>query len=140
MTELPPAVAETIESSGRGNAPAGLVVDETVAPQSVRDASRVMKAAAHDGVTVGFAGSGTNLELGGLGRFDLGMVSSGLSEIIDYQPEDLVGKLTVLVANLAPRKMRFGVSEGMVLAAGPGGEDIYLLEPHAGAAPGMQVK
>ena len=57
-----------------------------------------------------------------------------------YQPADLVGKLTVMVANLAPRKMRFGVSEGMVLAAGPGGEDIYLLEPHAGATPGMQVK
>jgi methionyl-tRNA synthetase len=57
-----------------------------------------------------------------------------------YQPEDLVGKLTVVVANLAPRKMRFGVSEGMVLAAGPGGEDIFLLEPHVGAQPGMQVK
>ena len=57
-----------------------------------------------------------------------------------YQPEDLVGKLTVMVANLAPRKMRFGVSEGMVLAAGPGGENIYLLEPGAGAQPGMQVK
>ena len=57
-----------------------------------------------------------------------------------YQPEDLVGKLTVMVANLAPRKMRFGVSEGMVLAAGPGGKDIFLLEPHVGATPGMQVK
>ncbi|MDG2271174.1 MAG: methionine--tRNA ligase subunit beta, partial [Halioglobus sp.] len=57
-----------------------------------------------------------------------------------YQPEDLVGKLTVMVANLAPRKMRFGMSEGMVLAAGPGGKDIFLLEPHAGATPGMQVK
>ncbi len=57
-----------------------------------------------------------------------------------YRPEDLVGKMTVVVANLAPRKMRFGVSEGMVLAAGPGGEDIFLLEPHAGATPGMQVK
>ena len=57
-----------------------------------------------------------------------------------YQPDDLVGRLTVMVANLAPRKMRFGVSEGMVLAAGPGGANIYLLEPHAGAAPGMQVK
>ena len=57
-----------------------------------------------------------------------------------YNPEDLVGKLTVVVANLAPRKMRFGVSQGMVLAAGPGGEDIYLLEPHPGAKPGMQVK
>ena len=45
-----------------------------------------------------------------------------------------------MVANLAPRKMRFGVSEGMVLAAGPGGEELYLLEPHAGARPGMQVK
>ena len=45
-----------------------------------------------------------------------------------------------MVANLAARKMRFGVSEGMVLAAGPGGEELFLLEPHAGAKPGMQVK
>ncbi|MFT4613560.1 MAG: methionyl-tRNA synthetase, partial [Bacteroidia bacterium] len=57
-----------------------------------------------------------------------------------YKPEDLVGRLTIMVANLAPRKMRFGVSEGMVLAAGPGGEDIYLLSPDDGAHPGMQVK
>jgi methionyl-tRNA synthetase len=57
-----------------------------------------------------------------------------------YRPEDLEGKLTVMVANLAPRKMRFGVSEGMVLAAGPGGKDLYILEPHQGAQPGMRVK
>ncbi len=57
-----------------------------------------------------------------------------------YQPEDLVGKHTVMVANLAPRKMRFGVSEGMVLAAGPGGKDLWILEPHEGAQPGMRVK
>ncbi len=57
-----------------------------------------------------------------------------------YEPADLVGKLTVMVANLAPRKMRFGVSEGMVLAAGPGGTELFLLEPHKGAKPGMQVK
>ncbi|GAB5450735.1 MAG: methionine--tRNA ligase [Halioglobus sp.] len=57
-----------------------------------------------------------------------------------YRPEDLVGRLTVVVANLAPRKMRFGISEGMVLAAGPGGEEIFLLQPDAGATPGMQVK
>ena len=57
-----------------------------------------------------------------------------------YAPEDLVGKHTVMVANLAPRKMRFGVSQGMVLAAGPGGEEIYLLEAHPGAKPGMRVK
>ena len=57
-----------------------------------------------------------------------------------YQPDELVGKLTVMVANLAPRKMRFGVSEGMVLAAGPGEKELFLLEPHTGAKPGMQVK
>ncbi len=56
-----------------------------------------------------------------------------------YKPEDLEGKLTVMVANLAPRKMKFGLSEGMVLAAGPGGSEIYLLEPHDGAQPGMRV-
>jgi methionyl-tRNA synthetase len=57
-----------------------------------------------------------------------------------YSPEALVGRLTVVVANLAPRKMRFGTSEGMVLAAGPGGSDIFLLAPDTGAEPGMQVK
>ena len=57
-----------------------------------------------------------------------------------YTPENLEGKLTVMVANLKPRKMRFGVSEGMVLAAGPGGQDLWILEPHAGAQPGMRVK
>ena len=57
-----------------------------------------------------------------------------------YSPEDLIGKLTVMVANLAPRKMRFGLSEGMVLAAGPGGKDLWILEPDQGAQPGMTVK
>jgi methionyl-tRNA synthetase len=57
-----------------------------------------------------------------------------------YKPEDLEGKHTVMVANLAPRKMKFGVSEGMVLAAGPGGKDLWILEPHEGAQPGMRVK
>jgi methionyl-tRNA synthetase len=57
-----------------------------------------------------------------------------------YQPEELVGKLTVMIANLAPRKMRFGMSEGMVLAAGPGGKDLFILNPDEGAQPGMRVK
>jgi methionyl-tRNA synthetase len=57
-----------------------------------------------------------------------------------YSPEQLEGKLTVMVANLAPRKMRFGLSEGMVLAAGPGGKDLWILEPDQGAQPGMKVK
>ena len=57
-----------------------------------------------------------------------------------YDPKDLEGRLTVMVANLAPRKMRFGVSEGMVLAAGPGGKDLFVLSPDSGAEPGMKVK
>ena len=65
-------------------------------------------------------------------------VFSGIKDA--YSPEDLEGKLTVMVANLKPRKMRFGLSEGMVLAAGPGGKNIYLLEPHTGAVPGMRIK
>jgi len=57
-----------------------------------------------------------------------------------YQPEDLIGKHTVMVANLAPRKMRFGMSEGMVLAAGPGDKDLWILNPDDGAIAGMRVK
>jgi len=57
-----------------------------------------------------------------------------------YTPEQLVGRLTLVLANLKPRKMRFGTSEGMVLAAGPGGKEIFLLSPDTGATPGMKVK
>jgi methionyl-tRNA synthetase len=74
------------------------------------------------------------LDLGGEQR----QVFAGIRSA--YAPEDLAGRLTVMVANLAPRKMRFGVSEGMVLAAGPGGKDIFLLAPDEGAHPGMRVK
>lgn len=65
-------------------------------------------------------------------------VFAGLKEA--YDPSALIGKQTVMVANLAPRKMRFGTSEGMVLAAGPGGQALWILEPHEGAEPGMRVK
>lgn len=74
------------------------------------------------------------LDLGGETR----QVFAGIKSA--YKPEDLEGKLTVMVANLAPRKMRFGMSEGMVLAAGPGGEEIWILNPDDGAQPGMKVK
>ena len=57
-----------------------------------------------------------------------------------YDPEKLKGRLTVVVANLAPRKMKFGVSDGMVLAASGDGPGIYILSPDTGAAPGMKVK
>ena len=56
-----------------------------------------------------------------------------------YEPEALVGRLTVMVANLAPRKMKFGLSEGMVLAAGPGGDELFILSPDSGAKPGQRI-
>ncbi len=73
------------------------------------------------------------LDLGGETR----TVFAGIKS--SYEPAALVGKLTVMVANLAPRKMKFGVSEGMVLAASGSGPGIYLLSPDSGAAPGMKV-
>jgi len=73
-----------------------------------------------------------------IGMEDTRNVFAGIKSA--YSPADLEGKLTVMVANLAARKMRFGVSEGMVLAAGPGGQDLFILEPHAGAQPGMKIK
>ncbi|MEQ5320626.1 methionine--tRNA ligase [Providencia rettgeri] len=75
------------------------------------------------------------LDIGGETR----QVFSGIRSAYP-DPKALEGRLTVMVANLAPRKMRFGVSEGMVMAAGPGGKDIFLLSPDSGAQPGMQVK
>jgi len=74
------------------------------------------------------------LDLGGTTR----TVFAGIKSA--YAPEKLEGQLTVLVANLAPRKMKFGISEGMVLAASGEGPGIYLVSPDAGAAPGMRVK
>ncbi len=56
-----------------------------------------------------------------------------------YNPDDLVGRLVVMVANLAPRKMKFGLSEGMVVASGSGGDEVFLLSPDAGAQPGQRV-
>ncbi|MCL8323459.1 methionine--tRNA ligase [Providencia thailandensis] len=75
------------------------------------------------------------LDIGGETR----QVFSGIRSAYP-DPKVLEGRLTVMVANLAPRKMRFGLSEGMVMAAGPSGKDIYLLSPDSGAQPGMQVK
>ena len=73
------------------------------------------------------------LDLGGVTR----NVFAGIAKA--YKPEDLVGRLVVCVANLKPRKMKFGLSEGMVCAAGPGGSDIFLLTPDIGAQPGQRV-
>jgi methionyl-tRNA synthetase len=75
------------------------------------------------------------VDLGELGQRDL---FAGIRAAHD--PAGLVGRLIVVVANLEPRKMRFGVSDGMMLAAGPGGKDIFILSPDSGATPGMRVK
>ncbi|NQX87942.1 MAG: methionine--tRNA ligase [Halioglobus sp.] len=98
-----------------------LRVAEIVAAESIDGADKLLR------LTLNLGDAGDNRQ-----------VFAGIKAA--YAPEDLIGKLTVVVANLAPRKMRFGVSEGMVLAAGPGDQDIFLVEPHAGAAPGMAVK
>ena len=77
------------------------------------------------------------LDLGeGFGDKRLRNVFSGIKS--SYNPEDLEGRLTVMVANLAPRKMRFGMSEGMVIAAG-NDEGIYLVSPDHGAKVGDRV-
>ncbi len=73
------------------------------------------------------------LDLGGEERTVLAGIKAA------YDPASLAGRMTIVVANLAPRKMRFGVSEGMVLAAGEGGSEIFLLHPDEGAEPGMRV-
>ncbi|TFH73355.1 methionine--tRNA ligase [Gammaproteobacteria bacterium LSUCC0112] len=77
------------------------------------------------------------LGIGADGQPERRNVFSGIRSA--YKPEALKGRLTVMVANLKPRKMKFGMSEGMVLAAGPGGSDIWLLSPDQGAQPGMRV-
>ena len=73
----------------------------------------------------------------GLGGDDHRTVLAGIKGV--YQPADLVGRLVICVANLAPRKMKFGTSEGMIVAAGGGGGEIYLLAPDSGAKPGQRV-
>lgn len=75
------------------------------------------------------------LDVGELGKRQ---VFAGIKS--QYAPESLVGRLTVVVANLAPRKMRFGLSEGMVLAASFGDGKPFILSPDSGAEPGMRVK
>ena len=72
-----------------------------------------------------------------LGGDETRQVFAGIKKA--YNPEDLEGRLVVMVANLAPRKMRFGISEGMITAAGPGGEDVFMLNIDEGAQPGQRV-
>ena len=71
--------------------------------------------------------------MGGLQRSVLAAIAQA------YKPDELVGKTVVYFANLKPRKMRFGLSEGMIMAAGTGGKDVFLLTADSGAKPGNKV-
>jgi methionyl-tRNA synthetase len=148
MTRVEPASVEAmllaskqhLEETGQAaSAAGGPLADEPVAASIAFDDFakldlRVVRIAQAEAVPGADKLLKLTLDLGGETR----NVFAGIKSA--YAPEDLAGKLTVMVANLAPRKMRFGVSEGMVLAAGPGGKELYILEPHAGAKPGMRVK
>lgn len=119
--------------------PTGPLADEPIAEQiNINDfakidlrVARIVKARHVEGADKLLE---LSLDLGGETR----NVLAGIKDA--YKPEDVEGRMTVMVANLAPRKMRFGTSEGMVLAAGPGGKKIWLLAPDEGAPPGSRVK
>mgnify|MGYP001212007110 CR=1 FL=1 len=129
----------TLAPAAAAPAPQGALAENPIAPQIEFDdfakidlrIARIVKAESVEGADKLLQ---LTLDLGGETR----NVFAGIKSA--YEPAQLEGKLTVMVANLKPRKMRFGVSEGMVLAAGPGGKDLWILEPHEGAEPGMRVK
>jgi methionyl-tRNA synthetase len=98
---------------------ADLRVARIVSAEDVPDAKKLLK------LTLSLGGDTTKI------------VFAGIKEA--YAPETLVGRLVICVANLAPRKMKFGLSEGMVTACGPGGKDVFLLSPDSGAVPGQRV-
>jgi methionyl-tRNA synthetase len=152
--QAPPAAEKKTKASakpaaapaGNAHAPGG----EPIAPHVTIDdfakldlrIARIVDCAAVDGSVKLLRLTLDAGETDELGQPRLRNVFSGIAS--RYQPEDLKGKLTVLVANLAARKMKFGLSEGMVLAASHGDEaahpGIYVLEPMAGALPGMRVR
>ncbi len=96
-----------------------LRVARVLTAEKVPDAAKLLK------LTLGLGGEATRT------------VFAGIKQA--YDPESLVGQLVVCVANLKPRKMKFGVSEGMIVASGPGGKDVFLLHPDRGALPGQRV-
>ncbi len=130
---------EHLEQIEKSEAASGPLVDDPLAEQIQFDdfakidlrVAKIIKAEHVEGADKLLQ---LTLDIGGETR----MVFAGIKSA--YEPELLEGRLTVMVANLAPRKMRFGVSEGMVLAAGPGGKELYVLSPDDGAQPGMRIK
>jgi methionyl-tRNA synthetase len=128
---LAPAATETKAATKTNNDPIAAEIEyDDFAKVDLRIA-RIVKAAHVEGADKLLQ---LTLDIGGEQR----NVFAGIKSA--YKPEDLEGRLTVMVANLKPRKMKFGMSEGMVLAAGPGGKDLFILNPDDGAQPGMKVK
>jgi methionyl-tRNA synthetase len=126
-----PAPTKSPKSSAQAGEPSVQTIDyEDFAKVDLRIA-RIARAEAVEGADKLLR---LQLDLGGETR----QVFAGIKSA--YQPQHLEGRLTVMVANLKPRKMRFGLSEGMVLAAGPGGDELFLLSPDSGAVAGMKVK
>jgi methionyl-tRNA synthetase len=155
------AASESLKPSGIPGAAAATAAPQASEPRPAREATGKPAQAAPEDATAG------TLSIDEFAKVDLRIARIDSAELVEgadkllklgvdlgdggkrtifagirsaYEPEKLVGRMTVVVANLAPRKMRFGTSEGMVLAAGPGGKDIFLLSPDAGATPGMKVK
>jgi methionyl-tRNA synthetase len=142
VTGAAPAARPATEQRAKGSAPAAAKPDVSAAPPaalSIDDFMKVdLRIARIDSAEL-VEGADKLLKLQvDLGELGKRQIFAGIRSA--YEPSQLVGRLTVVVANLAPRKMRFGLSEGMVLAAGPGGQEIFVLSPDAGATPGMKVK
>ncbi|MEM7194159.1 MAG: methionine--tRNA ligase [Pseudomonadota bacterium] len=138
-TQIEKMIEESKSSQEQASIPAGPLRDHPIGDHvSIDDFSKVDLRVAKIVDASHVDGADKLLQL----TVDLGgetrNIFSGIKSA--YSPEELIGRLTVVVANLAPRKMRFGISEGMVLSAGPGGSDLFLLTPDTGAEPGMQVK
>ena len=129
---------ETMEANSNINSASGLLADDPISDEINIDeffkvdlrVAKILEAGHVEGADKLLQ---FTLDIGGETR----NIFSGIKSA--YDPETLVGRLTVMVANLAPRKMKFGVSEGMILCAGAGDKEIYLLEPDSGAKPGMRI-
>ncbi len=142
LIEAPPAVASATPASPAASAaPATPVTAAPSAPvpisidEFLRVDLRVAKVLNAEFIAGADKLLKLHLDVGELGERD---IFAGIRAA--YEPAALIGRLIVVVANLEPRKMRFGISDGMMLAAGPGGADIFVLSPDSGAAPGMRVK
>ncbi|MFQ5993722.1 MAG: methionine--tRNA ligase [Acidiferrobacterales bacterium] len=132
------AAKEELGTMEKRNTHGGALVDEPIADEiTYEDFAKVDLRIARIAAARHVEGADKLLEL----TLDLGgetrTVFAGIKEA--YAPEDLEGRLTVMVANLAPRKMRFGVSQGMVLAAGPGGKELWLLSADDGVPAGSRI-